>query len=209
MKFIRELILDGKIPHFRIIKLVALVLSFLPIPVFFLTHNNPREFGELGWQFLIAIMLIRPLSNILPGIGILRSLVPFRKEVGIACAWLIILHSYGIFANMGKNILTEIFNPEYWRPGHPLMWGILGFLAVILLLITSNNYSIKRLRKNWKRVQMLVYPLFFFTAVHIALISGETSKIVLPVLAVMVLWILAQFKVKIPLFIKPEKHENE
>lgn len=200
MKFLRELILEGKIPHFRTIKLIALVLSFLPIPVFFLAKAGPRDFGELGWDFLIAIMLIRPLADVLPGIRILRSLVPFRKEFGIAAAWFMILHSYGAFAKNGKNLFLEIFDAKYWHLSHPLMWGILGFLIVSILLITSNNFSLRILRNNWKRVQRLSYPLFLFVAIHIALISGEWFKVILPLLAVTIFWSLARFKVKIPLF---------
>jgi len=203
MKFIRELILEGKIPRFRTIKLIALVLSFLPIPVFFLAKVSPRDYAELGWNFLIGIMLIRPLADVFPGIRILRSLVPFRKEFGIAAAWFMVLHSYGAFAAQGKNLLA-VFDAKYWHLNHPLLWGILGFFCVLLLLFTSNMFSMKLLKQNWKRVQRLSYPLFFFVAVHIALISGRWSKVMVPVLAVMILWTLAKLKIKVPLFVKSE-----
>lgn len=202
MKFLRELILEGKIPRFRTIKLIALILSFLPIPLYFLGLVGQRECGRLGWYFLIGIMLIRPLADVLPGFRILRSLVPFRKEFGIAAAWFMILHAYGAFAVQGKNIFFAVFNARYWQLNNPVMWGILGLFCVTLLLLTSNNYSIKLLRKNWKRVQMLSYPLFLFVAIHVALIRGRIGGVIIPVLAVFVLWLLAQLKIKIPLFVK-------
>jgi methionine sulfoxide reductase heme-binding subunit len=210
MKLLRDLILEGKIPYYRIIKKVALVLSFLPVPIYLLFKISPRDYGELGWNFLIAIMLIRPLADVLPGLKILRPLTTFRKEFGIAAAWMMILHGFGAFARDGKNIFIEIFKPEYWQLKNPLMWGILGFLIVIILLFTSNNLSIRILKSNWKRIQRLAYALFFFSAAHIALIKrGDLFETLLPVLIVMVLWTLATLKVKIPLFVPPQKTDTK
>jgi len=205
MKMLRELILEGKIPYFRIVKTTALFLAFLPLPIFFLFKISPRECGELGWNILIGIMLIRPLADVFPGIKLLHSLVLFRKEFGIASAWLMILHAYGNFAAGGKNIFVEILKPEYWKLSHPLMWGILGLIVVTVLLLTSNSFSMRVLRQNWKRIQKSAYLLFFLSAIHIALISEDgIVKVILPVLLVMILWTVASLKIKVPIFTKPE-----
>ena len=204
MDFIKKFLLDGHIPYFSRIKKVLLLFSFLPVPLYLLTNIHFANYGKWGWYILIGVMLIRPLADILPGIGLLHSLVPLRKEFGILAGLFMLVHGYGFFAVRGQNIFTAVFNPEYWSLSNSLTWGILGFITVIFLLLTSNNLSIKILRRNWKNVQRLAYPLFFFSAIHIALINQRrTQEIIISVVLVMILWLLAHFKVV--LYRRPEK----
>ena len=196
MHHLKKLIFEGYIPYFSVIKKILLVLSFLPVPLYLLTDIRFTQYGEWGWKILIGIMLIRPLADALPGIGLLRSLVLLRKEFGILSGLCIFIHSYAFFANKDQNIFIEIFNPERWSPGRALTWGMLGFIAVIPLLLTSNQFSVKLLRRQWKNVQRLAYPLFFFSAVHIAMVNPkEMPEVLIPVGIVLILWTLAHFKV--------------
>jgi DMSO/TMAO reductase YedYZ heme-binding membrane subunit len=196
MHHLKKLIFEGHIPYFSMLKKILLIFSFLPVPLYLLTDTRFTQYGEWGWKILIGIMLIRPLADILPGIGLLRSLVPLRKEFGIFCGLSILVHSYAFFAYRDLNILTTVFSAESWSLDNPLTWGLLGLFAVIPLLLTSNQLSIKLLRRQWKNVQRLAYPLFFFAAAHIILINrGRAAEIIIPVTAVFILWLLAHFKV--------------
>jgi len=49
--------------------------------------------------------------------------------------------------------------------------GIIAFLLIAILGITSNNFSIQKLRSAWKKIQTLSYPLFLIVAIHIAFAS--------------------------------------
>lgn len=197
MNSLKEIIIEGRIPHFSMIRKVLLLLSLLPLPLYFLTNIRFGEFGEYGWKILIAIMLIRPLADVFSKIKILHSLVPLRKEFGIMSALFVIIHSYAFFELKDLNILTSLFNPKYWALDKAITWGILGFLAALILLITSNELSVRLLRNNWKRIQLLAYPLFFFSAIHIALLNkDEMFEVIAPVAVVIVLWLVAHFKTK-------------
>ena len=196
MDYLKKLFFGGVIPHFRTIRKILLLFSFLPIPFYLLTNLYFANYGKWGWYILIGVMLIRPLADVLPGIGFLHSLVPLRKEFGIMSGLFIVVHSYDFFARKDLNILTAIFDAKYWSLDSALTWGILGFITVILLLLTSNQLSIRLLRRQWKNVQRLAYPLFFFSAVHIILVNKEKmTETLVPVFLVIILWLLAHFKV--------------
>jgi sulfoxide reductase heme-binding subunit YedZ len=66
--------------------------------------------------------------------------------------------------------------------------GLVALLALFIGFLTSNTYSIQLLKKNWKCVQMVAYPAFFGTIVHIYLInpfSGTVLFVVFGIYAVM------------------------
>ncbi len=196
MTFLKDLILNGKIPHLILIRKATLFLWILPILIYLFTDIHFVEYGKLGWNILIAIMLIRPLSDVIPNLKILKTLVLFRKEFGILSGVLIAIHSYKYFALGNKNILIEIFNPKYWDFNTIFGWGMAGFIITIILLLTSNNFSIRLLKNSWKKFQELSYLLFLFSAIHIALVKkGDINEILLPVLLVMILWLMAKFKI--------------
>ena len=206
MHFVNKLIIQGQIPYFSRIKKLLLILSFTPIPLYFFTDIYFGEYGDWGWKVLIAIMLIRPLADVLPRISLLHALVPLRKEFGIFSGLLIFIHSYAFFANKDQNIFIQLFNANNWAPDKALTWGILGFITVFFLLATSNNLSIKILKRNWKNIQRLAYPLFFFSAIHIALVNRENMwKVIIPVTIIIILWLMAHFKVT--LLTKEKNHE--
>jgi len=132
-KFLYQFIFQGKIPYLLLLKKVLFWIAVIsPLSVFFL-YREFDDFGSLGWNLLIAVLLVRPLADILPEFKILRALIAFRREFGIAFA--------------------------------------------IPVLLTSNTFSMKLLRKRWKTVQRLSYFFFFFGGVHIFLVREESGLI--------------------------------
>ena len=198
MNLFKNLILNGQIPYLRLIRRIAVYLWILPVLSYVFLDISFKNYGELGWNILIAVMLVRPLADVLPSFKILRTLVLFRKELGILSAVLIIIHGYEYFALNNENMFLEIFNGQYWSFGGIFSWGILGVLVAIILLATSNKFAICLLGKFWKKVQSLVYLLFLFSAIHIVLVDkDEMFEVLLPVFIVMILWLMAKFKIKI------------
>ena len=52
----------------------------------------------------------------------------------------------------------------------PTLWLISGFLALLLtlfLLVTSNDWAVKKMGKWWKRLHRLVYVIFVLVVVHV------------------------------------------
>ncbi len=168
----------------------------MPIVLTLIPFVDYEELGEIGWNLLIAVMLVRPLSNVFPDIRLLASLLVIRREVGILSGLFIVGHGVGYFSAKGMSIVTNIFAPEFWGLSNFLTWGILGLFCAIILLATSNKFSVKLLKRNWKRVQQLAYLFFLFGGIHIALIGDELVSGIVPVIVVMVFYVLASLKVK-------------
>jgi len=58
-----------------------------------------------------------------------------------------------------------------------LLWGSLAGSIIFLLGITSNTFSVKLLKRNWKRLHMLVFLALVFVALHIYFIAGDIRPI--------------------------------
>lgn len=89
-------------------------------------------------------------------------LMRLRRPLGIATFWLLFTHG----------VLWEIF---WIRQGFSFFFNItetimrswtLSLIALAIGAITSNDYAIQKLQKNWKKVQMIAYAAFFFGAIH-------------------------------------------
>ncbi|MFT7184367.1 MAG: sulfoxide reductase heme-binding subunit YedZ [Oceanicoccus sp.] len=196
-KLIKEIVLDGKIPYLMTMKKIALWLAWLtPLSVFFIPHEY-KEFAETGWVVLVAVMIIRPLVSIFPDFKILRSLFLLRKEFGIFAGMMIMAHFAGFLITKQVSIVDIFTQSTYWQIDSYYFWGILGVLALIPVLLTSNKTTRLFLKRKWKSIQRLVYPLFIFGGIHIAIL-GESSGLVGVGILVLLLT-LDKFKLKIRL----------
>lgn len=190
MKILKSLIFEGRIPYFPQIKSVALFVAWLaPWSIFFL-YPEFKEFGEIAWFALIFVLTIKPLALIFPDLKILSSLMMMRKEVGVFAGMMMLAHFVGFL--LQEQISVFELNFDY---RDIYLWGVLAIVTVIPVLLTSNKKAMIVLKRNWKRVQRLVYPLMFLAAVHISLVGEESG--IAGLLAVVVLWTLMKLKFKV------------
>jgi sulfoxide reductase heme-binding subunit YedZ len=120
--------------------------------------------GWAAWIILIIVMLARPLSILFKGIFI--KILPYRKWLGISLSFLIIVHLI-IFASRRDYDFSFFIDPNYWDFTGLLGWGLLAFVLMIPLFVTSNKFSMQILGKNWKRLQRLAYLFFIAVGIHI------------------------------------------
>ncbi|HCB51701.1 TPA: hypothetical protein DEP21_03965 [Patescibacteria group bacterium] len=85
-------------------------------------------------------------------------LMRFRRQLGVATFWSLFTHF----------LLWQIFRV---RQGLGMFFdiqlaGTIGLIAIAIGALTSNNYSMKKLQANRKKVQMVAYVAFFFGAIH-------------------------------------------
>jgi DMSO/TMAO reductase YedYZ heme-binding membrane subunit len=126
--------------------------------------------ANLAWVLLIAVMVVRPLCNI-TGWNILKKGMKYRQQIGIASGLAAICHVlvYVIINRLG----LDFWLGPVWSLQTLLGWGMLALVCLLLPLLTSNHYSQKLLKNNWKNVQRLSYLFFIFTAIHISFIAGD------------------------------------
>jgi sulfoxide reductase heme-binding subunit YedZ len=146
------------------------LVLFLPAPplLWDLLENNRYyaeimyETGILATQLMILALAITPLMRLTrgwtAGLSVLRWLQRRRRYIGVAAAGYGALHALFYVRNTGS--LEEV-----WLELEEISL-LTGWVVFAALAITSNDASVRRLGKWWKRLQMSAYLAALFTALH-------------------------------------------
>jgi len=139
---------------------LALLNQLGPDPLYELI----RTFGERGLQLIILTLLISPIRR---WTGV--SLLKFRRAIGLVSFYYICSHMLvWIAIDQGWNINT-IIEEIIKRPF--ITVGMFGFLTMVPLAITSNNYSIRKLGALvWNKIHRLVYLAGAAGVIHYLLV---------------------------------------
>jgi sulfoxide reductase heme-binding subunit YedZ len=122
-----------------------------------------HELGELALQLIIAGLAISPLRKY---IGL--NLIKFRRAIGVLAFTYVTLHLL-VWLVLDVGILSQIWADIIKRPYITI--GMAGFLVLIPLVATSNNWSVKRLGMKWKRLHQLTYIAALLGGVHFVMIA--------------------------------------
>jgi len=175
----KTIFLDGKIfvSQKTIRIFVYLILPLLLCAILFTSfstngyaglYSMSAEMAGIGFTLLFVSLYTRPLRVILPEFKILATLLAYRRQLGIATFYVLAGHGIGLIISLGLlSHITQIFS----NPSSNLMWGILSLDILFILYLTSNNASLKKLKRNWKRVQRLVYLALLFAIMHTVFIG--------------------------------------
>ncbi len=89
-----------------------------------------------------------------------KWLLQNRRAIGILSFILALGHGY---------LLVQKRDIDFLDPATFMVYiqGISTFIVFTLLAITSNDWSIKRLKKNWKRLHNLTYLAMFLLTWHV------------------------------------------
>lgn len=152
------------------------ILCLLPAPYFFylaVTGNlgpdpvKPLEhkYGELALQLLIAGLCITPLRQHL-GINLIR----FRRALGLTAFAYVTFHLL-VWAVLDVQTLGRVVEDIIKRPYITI--GMAGFALLLPLVLTSNNYAVRKLGVKWRKLHKLTYLAVFLGGVHyIWLVKG-------------------------------------
>jgi sulfoxide reductase heme-binding subunit YedZ len=168
--------LAGRINTFarRIPTAAILILYALPAPwLFYMGATGglgaepikalERELGEIALQLLIIGLTITPLRRFL-GVNLLR----FRRAFGLLAFFYVALH-LAVWLFLDVQIAAQIWADIIKRPYVTI--GMAGFLLLIPLAATSNNYSVRKLGPKWRQLHKLVYLVPILGAVHFIWLS--------------------------------------
>lgn len=146
--------------------------------------------GWSAWIITCVVMFARPLSILFKGFFI--KILPYRQWLGILLSIILIIHVLIFSSNLGFNF-SFLIDLKFWNFSTSIGWGLLGFVIMIPLFITSNKFSIKLLGRNWKRLQRLAYMFFVVIGIHIYLAGGKWYYTLLPISLWFVLYIIALY----------------
>lgn len=120
-----------------------------------------RDLGDWALRFLLVTLTVTPLRK-LTG---LHWLVRLRRMLGLFAFCYALLH-FNIYLGLDQSYdWAEIAKDIIKRPFITI--GMLTFVLMIPLALTSNNAAIKALGgKAWQRLHQLVYPLAICAVLH-------------------------------------------
>lgn len=166
-----------------IFKLFYCVLVIFPISAFVFSRLNQSMllfFFGLG-NTLGQFALILYVVTLLPGIGdrlgiknkILVLLKIYRREAGILMYLLALIH-----VTLEKLLITTSITELFTLLPFEIM-GALSLLVLFFLFITSNTFSLIRLRLNWYRIHRLTYIGMLFIFLHVSLVKFSNWTILM------------------------------
>ena len=156
--------------------------------------------GEAAALLMFAAMAIGPLARIF---GVRHRWMQWamqkRRWIGVAAFGYAILHLALYILDMGALdlMLAEIGAPGIWT-------GWLAFLLMALPAAASNDRAMRLLRRWWKPVQRLLYPVVALTVVHWALLMYDWAEPLVHVAPMLLLYAVAA----ILAFMKPRKRTS-
>lgn len=125
--------------------------------------------GEFAGRFLVISLIATPLVMLFPKGLITKWLIRNRRYFGVAAFAYTLLHT--IFYLLEES-LSQVVN-EFFRIG--MITGWIAFFIFIPLAATSTNYAVKKMGRNWKKLQRWVYLAALMAFLHWALVNTEKA----------------------------------
>lgn len=122
-----------------------------------------HRYGELALQFLIASLAVTPLRRI---VGL--NLMSHRRALGLLSFAYVVCHLL-VWLLLDVQIPSQILADIAKRPY--ITVGMLAFVLLVPLALTSNVVSIRKLGTRWRKLHKLSYPAAILAAVHFVLLA--------------------------------------
>lgn len=124
-----------------------------------------HEMGERALQLLVLGLAVTPLRQRL-GVNLMK----FRRAIGVITFFYVLLHLL-VWLVLDVQILGQIWADILKRPYITI--GMAGFLVLLPLAITSNNWSVRKLGRRWRVLHKAVYGAALLGGVHfVMLVKG-------------------------------------
>jgi sulfoxide reductase heme-binding subunit YedZ len=119
--------------------------------------------GDTSVKLLIITLAATPARLMFPRAGWAMWLLRRRRDFGVAVFGYALFHLAVYLARKAALGLDAIIR-EGLEPG--LLTGWIAFALFLPLAVTSNDASVRWLKRAWKRLHRLVYPAAALTFAH-------------------------------------------
>ena len=117
----------------------------------------------------------------------------FRRVIGVMSYFYITVHLL-VWLVLDVQVLSMIWQDIVKRPYISI--GMLAFVAMTPLALSSNNYAVRRLGPLWRRLHKLVYGIAILGALHfIMLVKGFQLE---PFVYMGLIMLLLALRLKLP-----------
>jgi len=122
-----------------------------------------HRLGLWGLWLLIAGLCVTPIRR-LTGVSLIR----FRRAIGVTAFFYILAHML-VWLVLDVQILAQVWADILKRPY--ITVGMAGFVLMIPLALTSNNWSVRRLGpQGWQRLHRLTYGVALLGGLHFVML---------------------------------------
>jgi methionine sulfoxide reductase heme-binding subunit len=160
--------------------LLALILGLAAVGLGITVGVTPAEQANLAarwtaraaFPFFLLVFVASSLFRLWPS-AVLKSVMRRRRQWGLAFALVFTIH----LVALGINLI--VFN--VYRPLFVLLGGGLSYGLFYLMALTSNDWSMRKLGKNWKLLHTvgIYYGWIIFTRSYgSSLFSPEPDKFI-------------------------------
>ncbi len=122
-----------------------------------------HEYGEMALQLLIFGLAITPLRRHL-GLNLMK----FRRAIGVLTFGYVSFHLL-VWLVLDVQVPGQIWADILKRPY--ITVGMAGFLFLLPLALTSNNWSVRHLGPVWRKLHRLVYPAAILGGLHYVMLA--------------------------------------
>ena len=154
--------------------LLSIILWIILSLFFYYTKNWEinlilRGLWRLSFLYIALALSVTPIVKLTWN----HKLFSYRRTFWVISFFMAILHAIYYFYIEYK-FQNTFFILEHFKTWDIITW-IIWLFIIIILWITSNNFSIKILKSNWTKIQSLTYPLFVIITLHVAFASRFDS----------------------------------
>lgn len=122
-----------------------------------------HRLGKTALKLLLVGLAITPLRRF-AGVNLIR----FRRAVGLTAFLYIAVH-LSVWMVLDLQSFDRVWADILKRPYITI--GMLGFVLMIPLALTSNNWSVRRLGRVWRRLHKLTYIVAVLGALHFVMLA--------------------------------------
>lgn len=126
--------------------------------------------GQGTLVLLLITLSMTPLQRLTGWSG----WIAVRRQLGLWCFAYVVLHLSGYTAFILGFDWSQLGIELRKRPY--IIVGVLGFLCLLALAVTSNRYSQRRLGSRWKKLHRLVYVVLGLGLLHMLWIVRADLK---------------------------------
>lgn len=147
--------------------MVGLFVSLFVSPAADPYERIARETGETALRLLVLTMLVTPLVMVTQW----KKALPFRRTLGVLAFAYALVHAlaYMVF-EAGFDIffvVDDVLERNF------IAVGMAAFLLMLPLGLTSNNYSVRKLGRNWRKLHRLAYPIALLAPLHFLMLKRD------------------------------------
>ena len=118
-----------------------------------------HRLGRTALYFLMGSLAITPVRRLFR-----LNAIHLRRALGLLAFSYAVLHLLAwVVFDMGllwSQMLKDVVKRPY------LIFGMTAFVILVILAVTSNRYSIRRLGRRWGRLHKLVYAAAILACLH-------------------------------------------